>query len=349
MSEIRERARRYYEELPLPSSKYTSMGWWEGYSYPEETEADMEMALPEGVEIASEGEIGNIVPPDSWKFVAFHYANLEAPLIVRVPEGFVASKPARLKITVKGREHFHLKVEMGKGSRLPLVVEVKGKGLYTEVVEAEVGEGAELILGVVEGMEEGSVLFMDHGMVVERGGTGKLVGAWFGGRFVMAKHRVMPVGEEARVEDVQVLLGYDSQHYDLTTHLNFTAPMTKGESTVRAVLKDRARAVLYGMIDVQHEARNADAYLSEHTLLLNSGARADSIPGLEIMTDEVRATHGATVGPIDEEKLFYLMSRGLSEEEARKLVVMGFFEPALSRIDLGDVRGYVEGVVESRL
>lgn len=349
VSDIRERAKRLYEELPLPSSKYTALTWWNGYSYPEETKAHIEINLPKGVEILEEGTVGDIVPPNAWKFVAFHYMNLSTPIILKVPEGVKAGEPARIKVFVEGREHFHLQVEMAPGSKLDVVLEVAGKGLYTEVVEAKVGEGASLTLSVVEAMEEDSVLFVDRGMVVDGRGTGKLVGAWFGGKFVMGKHKVMPVGSEANVEDVQVLFGYDSQHYDLTTYLNFTAPMTKGESTIRAVLKDTARAVLYGMIDVQHEVQHADAYLSEHTLLLNSGARADSIPGLEIMTDEVRATHGATVGPIDEEKIFYLMSRGLSRTEAQKLIVAGFFEPALGKIGIEEVRGHVEEVIERRM
>ncbi len=349
ISDIRERAKKLYEELPLPSSKYTTLSWWEDYVYPEETKADIQVDLPKGVELLEEGPIGDIVPPDAWKFVAFHYMNLGSPLIIRVPEGLKSEEPARIRVNVEGREHFHLRVEMGRGSSLSVVLEVSGSGLYTEVIEAKVEEDASLILSAVETMGDDSVIFADRGAVVSGRGTGKLVGSWFGGKFVMAKHKVTPVGAEAMVEDVQVLFGHDSQHYDLTTYLNFTAPMTKGESTVRAVLKDTARAVLYGMIDIQHEAQHADAYLSEHTLLLNSGARADSIPGLEIMTDEVRATHGATVGPIDEEQIFYLMSRGLSRIDAQKLIVMGFFEPALSRIGLEDVRRYVEEVIERRM
>ncbi len=349
VSDVRERARRLYEELPLPSSKYTTMTWWNGYTYSDETKAHIEIDVPKGVEVLEDGPVGDVVPPESWKFVAFHYMNLSTPIILKVPEGLKADRPARIRVSVEGREHFHLRVEMAPGSSMDVVLEVAGRGLYTEVIEAKVSGDANLTLSVVENMEDDSVLFVDRGMVVSGRGTGKLVGAWFGGKFVMGKHKVTPVGPEANVEDVQVLFGYDSQHYDLTTYLNFTAPMSKGESTVRAVLKDTARAVLYGMIDVQHEAQHADAYLSEHTLLLNSGARADSIPGLEIMTDEVRATHGATVGPIDEEEIFYLMSRGLSRTEAQKLIVFGFFEPALGRIGLEDVREYVERVIERRM
>ncbi|NPB03115.1 MAG: SufD family Fe-S cluster assembly protein [Thermotogae bacterium] len=346
---LKLQAQELYERLPLPSSKYTNLNWWYSFSYPKYTESEVWIDIPEGVRLTDEGEVGDVVPPGSWKFVAFHYANVHSPVVLRVPTGMKVEKPVRIKLNVRGREHFHLRIETGERSFLKVIVEVEGSGLYTEVVELKVGRQASVTVGMIQNLDGGSVIFAERGAKVLRGGDAKFVGAWFGGKFSMAKHRLIPLGTGAKVEDVQVLFGSNNQHYDLTTHLNFKAPSARGESTLRAVLKDTSRTVLYGMINIHHEAKYADAYLSEHTLLLNSGARADSIPGLEIMTDEVKATHGATVGPIDEEKVFYLRSRGLSERDARELVVLGFFEPALSRIDVPDMRNRVERIVRERM
>jgi len=332
----------------MPSDRYTSLSWWREEDYPRDTSSYVQMDLPEGVEVDTAGVVGDIVRPDSWKFIAFHYMNLDSPLLLRVRDGVKVGGVARVRLHVEGREHFHLRLEVGREAHVEVLLEVSGSGLYTEAVEAKVGEGGSLILNVINAMDGEAVAFVERGMVVEGGGGGRLAGVWLGGRFVMAKHRLKPSGAEAHVEDAQVLVGAHSQHLNLHSHLDFTVPHTRGESNLRAVLKDRASATLYGMIDVRPEAKGTDAFLSEHALLLNGGARANAIPALEIMTDDVRATHSASVGPVDEEKLFYLMSRGLKREEAKRLIVLGFLEPALRKLDEGG-RSTVVGRIEEIL
>jgi len=293
--------------------------------------------------------VGELVPVDSHKFIALHYANLDRILRVDLPEGFKSEEPIYIKAKVKERGHLHVIIRAKRESKGEIVIAVEGSGLYTEVVETFVDEGADVKVGALNNLEYGSVTFSQRAVRALRYSKAQLVGAWFGGKFVMSKHLIKPVGEESYIEDVQVILGHRDQHFDVSTHLDFSAPYTKGESSIRAVLKDSSRAVMYGLIDIEREAQFADAYLSEHAMLLNPGARADSIPGLEIMANQVRATHGATVGPIDPEKLFYLMSRGLDEISATKLIVLGFFEPATSRIGIEEVVKEIQDKVEEVL
>jgi Fe-S cluster assembly protein SufB/Fe-S cluster assembly protein SufD len=102
------------------------------------------------------------------------------------------------------------------------------------------------------------------------------------------------------------------------------------------------------MIKIGKKAKNTSAYLAEHAMLLSPNARADAIPGLEIESDNVKATHSASVSQIDPEQLWYLTTRGLSRDEATKLIATGFFEPVISEIDLSDVRWRVRHMIENK-
>jgi ABC-type transport system involved in Fe-S cluster assembly, permease component len=351
IEEINKEAWELYRNLPLPESKYTSLKWWKEDEYL--TDGNFEVWVEGGdkveVNFVKEESIGDLVPINSHKFIALHYAKLDRILRVEFPEGLKTDEPVYIKVNVKGRGHLHVLVRGKRGSKGEIVISVEGRGLYTEVVETFVDEEADIKIGALDNLEYDSVVFSQRAVKTLRYSKAQVVGAWFGGKFVKSKHLIKPIGEESYIEDVQVILGHKEQHFDISTHLDFSAPYTKGESSIRAVLKDSSRAVMHGLIDIEREAQFADAYLSEHAMLLNPGARADSIPGLEIMANQVRATHGATVGPIDPEKLFYLMSRGLDEISATKLIVIGFFEDATSRIGIEEVREAIYNNVEEVL
>jgi Fe-S cluster assembly protein SufD len=129
-----------------------------------------------------------------------------------------------------------------------------------------------------------------------------------------------------------ILFGSGSQHFDPHTTQHHTGPKTHSDMLFRSVLRDKARSIYTGLIRIEKEARETEAYQADHNLLLSSTARADSTPVLEILTDAVRCKHGATAGPLPAEELFYLGCRGIPEPEAKRLLVLGFFEPILSRL-----------------
>jgi Fe-S cluster assembly protein SufD len=127
------------------------------------------------------------------------------------------------------------------------------------------------------------------------------------------------------------------------------APHTTSDFAFKGALRDGATAVWRGMIRVEPEAQQTNAYQENRNLLLSKKAHADSIPGLEIEANDVRCTHGATVGQVDREQLFYLMSRGLPRSEAERLIVSGFFAEVLGRIEREPVREALGQAIEARL
>jgi Fe-S cluster assembly protein SufD len=139
------------------------------------------------------------------------------------------------------------------------------------------------------------------------------------------------------------------QHLDHDTQQNHMAPDTNSDLLFKGALKDNSRSVWQGMIYVAPGAQKTDGYQANRNLVLSQSARADSIPGLEIMADDVRCTHGATVGKIDADQVFYLLSRGIPYDEAEKLIVEGFFDPIMQRIPYEGVRGRFQTAISEKM
>ncbi|HZU76901.1 MAG TPA: SufD family Fe-S cluster assembly protein, partial [Dehalococcoidia bacterium] len=144
--------------------------------------------------------------------------------------------------------------------------------------------------------------------------------------------------------------GRRNQQFDYVTLQDHRAPDTASDLLFKSALNDRARSIYYGLVRVGPEAARADANQENRNLLLSSEARADSDPVLEILTSEVtRCSHGASVGPIDEEPLFYLQSRGIPRPEAEKMLVTGFLHEVTGRIPVAEVRLRLEQAIDERV
>ncbi|ODS31010.1 MAG: FeS cluster assembly protein SufD [Candidatus Scalindua rubra] len=138
------------------------------------------------------------------------------------------------------------------------------------------------------------------------------------------------------------------QHIDISTLIHHLAPNTTADLLINGALKDRSRSVFQGMIKIAKNAQQTNSYMGNHNLILSDKARADSIPRLEIEADNVRATHGVSIGQIDEEQLFYLMSRGISLEESKDMIVDGLFEAVLQKIKTDDVKKALRDFVKGK-
>jgi Fe-S cluster assembly protein SufD len=154
-------------------------------------------------------------------------------------------------------------------------------------------------------------------------------------------------GAEGRISGFYFANG--TQHLDHDTQQNHLAGNTISDLLYKGALMDESRSVWQGMIYVAPGADGTDGYQANRNLILSKGARADSIPGLEILADDVRCTHGATVGKIDEDELFYLYSRGIPEDEARRLIVMGFFERIMDRIPFEGVQNRFKDAIIDKM
>ena len=155
-------------------------------------------------------------------------------------------------------------------------------------------------------------------------------------------------GRGSTVEGFEVFFCNGKQRFDLESNLIHNSQDTTAALHARGVLKDQSQSIFKGMIKINHVAKNASSYLAHHAMLLDKGARSDGIPGLDIETNEVKATHSASVAQVDEDQVFYLRARGLPEDEAKKMIVLGFFEPVVSRIPVEMAREGAKFIIEGK-
>jgi Fe-S cluster assembly protein SufD len=156
-------------------------------------------------------------------------------------------------------------------------------------------------------------------------------------------------GPGATSEMLGLYFGDRDQHFDHNTSQDHRAPNTSSDLLYKGALDDRSRSAFRGIIRVRPGAQQTDAYQTNRNLLLSDEARADSLPNLEIEADDVKCSHAATVGELDSEAKFYLMSRGLTRTQAERLVVLGFLGEVLGRLPLGGVVDKVTRAIEAKL
>jgi Fe-S cluster assembly protein SufD len=304
-------------------------------------------------EAATTELVGKAVPAEHGWFEALNAAAFDAGVLVRVPRNTVVEQPLRLVIpaVAEGEVLPRVLVDVEQGAQVTIVEEHCGGtagSVVVGVTELLVGANAEVRHVLVQHWEEGVVGHLTQRAVIERDGRFLGACAGLGGAIAKADLGGVVAGPGARSELIGVALGEKRQHLDHhTVHQHISG---HGWSNIdfKAAVSDRARSAYTGLIRIEKHAPSSEAYQENRNLLLSDRARVDTIPELEILTDEVSCSHGATATPLDREQIFYLQSRGLNVEEAVRLIVRGFVEPTLRLVPEG-LREDLEELVEARI
>jgi Fe-S cluster assembly protein SufD len=291
------------------------------------------------------------------KFAAHNAAVWQHGLLVHVPKDVALDKPLYVRITSSARESalfWRLLVIADPGARFTLVEEVVSSSpelhAYTnEAAELFVGDGAKLEYVSLQNLSRETWHFASHHARVERDAELDWVTGGFGSKKGKVRIQNDLAGEGATSRVTGAYFTDGDQHLDYDTFQEHIAPNTTSDFAFKGALRDRSTAVWRGMIRVEPDAQKTNAYQENRNLMLSPTTHAVPIPGLEIMANDVRCTHGATVGRVDREQLFYLMSRGLSRGEAERLIVRGFFEDVLARVELEPVRDALATALEARI
>ena len=315
---------------------------------------------PDGVTFTQLGEeherLYSLVGWDE-KFAAHNAAVWQHGLLVHVPEDIRLDKPLYVRITnsaAGGAMFWRLLVIADRGARFTLVEEVVSAttdlSAYTNAaVELFVEEGAKLEYVSLQNLSRETWHFASQHARVERDAELDWVSGGFGSKKgkVRIQNDLAGQGATSRVTGAYFTDG--EQHLDYDTFQEHIAPNTTSDFAFKGALRDRSTAVWRGMIRVEPDAQKTNAYQENRNLMLSPTTHAVPIPGLEIMANDVRCTHGATVGRVDRDQLFYLMARGLSRSEAERLIVRGFFEDVLARVELAPVREALASALEARI
>jgi Fe-S cluster assembly protein SufD len=293
----------------------------------------------------------------SEKFAAHNAAMWEHGLLVHVPEGVAVEKPIYVRIAnaVDGGSLFwRLLIVAEAQSRFTVIEEYASatpelSGFSNAAVEIVVEDGAKVEYVSVQNFSQRTWHFGSHHARVGRDAELDWVAGGFGsgGGKVWIQNDLAGRGATSRVTGAY--FADHEQRLDYDTFQEHIAPDTTSDFAFKGVLRDNASAVWRGMIRVEEGAQKTNAYQENRNLLLSKSAHADSIPGLEILANDVRCTHGATLSQVDRDQLFYSMARGLSRQEAERLIVRGFFQDVLDRIELEPVREALGAALEARI
>lgn len=293
------------------------------------------------------------------KFEALNGALWNDGIFVYVPDGKTIEKPLHLirQAGKNGSAFFpRLLVVVGRNSEMTLIDEYAGGSTSIDegtsqtnaAVEIKAGHDSRVRYVSVQRQGTGSNSYLSHRAKIGPGATMLTVPLAFGGNISKANFGVTLAGAGADSRMYGMLFGSGRQHFDNHTMHEHTVGTTTSDIDFKVVLRDRAVSAYTGLIKIDQDAKTCEAYQENRNLLLNRGPKAETIPELEILNEDVKCSHGATIGPIDPESVFYLTSRGIDRDRAIRMIVSGFVEATLKTIP-EDLRERITNFVTARL
>jgi len=308
---------------------------------------DLDSAVRDYPELVQQYFMTTCVPVNSTKYTALHAAFWSGGIFLYIPKGIEIEDPILAQIwidTPASATFAHTLIIAEEQSSVRFVEEHNSAfdgdrpSLLDGVVEVYVKNAAHVEFSNMQDLGLNVWNITKKNAVHEKDGSTTWVLADLGSKVMLSDIGIGLTGNGSAGELVGVFFTDHDQRYSINTLSDHASTATNAETLVKGVLTDESRVEFIGMIRVRPKAQQTASFLSDHTLLLSDKCRAESIPSLEIGANQVSASHGATTGKIDEDQLFYLMVRGISREEAERIIVQGFFEPVLQRIPLENLR-----------
>ncbi len=318
------------------------------------------MTLHEGL-VSHEGLLKKIferklVSSAGEKYAAFTNAFFNSGTIVLVPPGVSVDAPLRkMLLTAQPKNSIidQTIIHVGEGSKLVFLEELYSRentlpSLVASLVEIHAGAGATVDISSIQLLDDNAVYLTNKTASASNDSRVTLSALFLGSAITRSRMNFEMNGRGAHVEGLEIFFTNSKQRFDFESNLLHNAPDSTGSTQARGTLKDESQSIFKGMIKIVAAAKNSRSYLAHHAMILDRRAKSDGVPSLEIDTNEVKATHSASVAQLDPEQVFYLNARGLSEDEAKKTIVLGFFEPVLSRIPIEQTREGARFIIEGK-
>ena len=289
------------------------------------------------------------------KYTALNNAAFNSGIFIQIPKNLILEKPIHIVSALSTDNTSTISrnvIVAEENSKANIVQELYSQKsskqqAYLELLNVSVGNNSQLDGTTLQMMDQSSVNFSTRKSIISQDAKINWYLGLFGG--ILSRYRIDYYlnGTGASANDSEVVFGNDEQSFDLNAIVNHEKPSTEGKVIEKSILKDKSKSLFKGMIRIKEEASKSNSFLSGRSILLDKGAKSDAIPGLEIFTNDVKATHSASVAQIDEEQIFYLGTRCLSRSEAERIIVEGFLEP-LSRKMSTQVRAWIAYLIESK-
>ena len=280
---------------------------------------------------------------------------------LHVPAGVRLERPIVIRWAVGAADRALIgrtRIELGDGADVSIVEELvasgaiaadSGQSLLAVTMEVTLGREAKLAVASLQELPPTTIAFEHRHAVIGEGASLHWALAHLGSRLVRSRVDNRLEGDRSSVEQVEIVFGSEDQLFDLTSYTRHVGRDTTGNLLSKGALLDRARSFMKGMIVIDRSAVGTDSFLGEFGMNLSKATRSVAIPSLEIdQPDCRRAAHASSVGPIDESQLFYLESRGIPADEARKFIVLGFLEPVVARVALASAQAQLRERLEEK-
>ena len=298
---------------------------------------------------------GTGIAPDLDIFSAAHHAFAHDGVFLRIPANRSVERPYYIDVqaTAEGTVSFpHVTILVEANAEASVVVGFRsptGKFLVVNPqIEAFVEDGARLRLSTVQRFAYDTYSITQERVLIGRDANARLGEVGLGGRLGRLHLNLDVAGRGASTELVGLYFGEQQQTLDYRLFMNHLGSNTSSNVFLKGAVEDQARSVFTGLVKIEKDIAKVSAFETNRNLVLSEGASAHSVPNLEILSNDVICGHGSTVGPLEEEPLYYLMSRGLSEARAARLLVHGFFEEVINRLPHPDLAGPVRAEVNRK-
>ena len=317
---------------------------------------DLDRAAAERPDLV-EPYLHGLVATDRSKFTALHAAFRTGGTLLHVPKDVRVELPIQTLTYVDADEAAifpRTLLVADEGSELTFIDRYAspalGRALSDAIVEIYVGDGARVRYVGIQEYGDGVTHLSVQRARVGRDADLRTLGVAFGATLARAEVETLLAGEGGRSEMLGVYFGDGDQHIDHRSIQDHVGSRTSSDLLYKGAMRDRSNAIYTGTVVIEPGAHRCDAYQTNRNILLSESARAQSVPNLEILTnDPTRCGHAASVGPVSDEMLFYLMSRGIPEEEAERLIVFGFFQEVLDRVEIPEIRDGLVAAIEDEL
>lgn len=318
----------------------------------------LDQAVREHPELVQRYLMSEAVTAEHDKFSALHGAFWSGGTFLYVPRGVTIETPFQTRVYADADAPAilaHTLVVLEDNAHAVLIDEFisptaeSGQGFSNGAVEHYVAKNAHLRYFNVQDWGRHFWHFNTQRLIAERDSTTNSLTILLGSKLTKSNVESSLRGEGATSEMLGIYFGDGTQHFDQHTIQDHVKPNTTSDLLFKGALRDRARQVFSGMIKVEPGAQKTNAYQANRNLLLSDKARVDSMPKLEIGANDVRCTHGATMGQVEPEYMFYLRSRGLTREEAERMIVEGFLDEIVQRIPLEEVRDRLADAIQAKM
>jgi Fe-S cluster assembly protein SufD len=298
-----------------------------------------------------DANVGRAVRWQDDKFAALALALAAVGASIRIQAGTRVTRPLLVRHGANGDVDLpYIQVIVEDGAAVTIVEDVtSGPSFGCGMVELIVGEGASVDYVVLQRRSLESTLFMTRGALCARNATCRWFVAELGAALSRSVITTRLAGPGANVEADAFFFTDGDQHVDLTTAVEHEVGSTTSRTAVKSAATDKGQGRYLGNIRIAQHATGSDATLRDDVLLLSKGAHIDSIPALEIASNDVKAFHGATIGSIDADELFYAESRGIARPDAERMIALGFFEPLVARFPEAKIREALKNILAKKL